>query len=129
MVKTKKVVIEMTRTEEDLLVRLAKKGDKAALRRIFEKYLEPIKAAHTYSPIGKYPAKLGYNHNPNGLDFEEHGQPLYKIHERAVELYDFEKQHKTAKLPYLKYLLDTINHRAKVMAESEIKNSGPTTTS
>lgn len=53
MVKTKKVVIKMTRAEEDLLVQQAKKGDKAALRRIFEEYLEPIKASHTYSPIGK----------------------------------------------------------------------------
>lgn len=111
--------IRMTPAAEAHLVKEAKVGNKIAEKMLLEAYIDPVKTVHMYSAVGKFPARLCHNYNHKGLTFEEHGEPLAEINHRCIQLFDFEKKHKTAKLPYLKYLLDTIDHRALDYLEKE----------
>lgn len=111
--------IRMTPEAEVRLVQEAKAGNKAAEKMLLDAYMEAVKDAHRYSAVGMYPSKLGYNYNFKGINFEEHGEPLAQIHHRCIQLFDFEKKHKTAPLPYLKYLLDTISYRALDYLDAE----------
>ncbi|SHL34306.1 hypothetical protein [Fibrobacter sp. UWEL] len=111
--------IRMTTEAEAILVERAKKGDKNAEKYLLNTYIKPVEDVHTFSAVGRYPSKLGHSYNFKGIDFEEHGEPLAQIHHHCIELYDVERKHKTAQLPYLKYLLDTISHRALDYLENE----------
>ncbi|SHL12158.1 hypothetical protein SAMN05720764_10816 [Fibrobacter sp. UWH5] len=95
---------EMTSNIEKAFVDLVRKtGRRDVADVLFNIYLGEIEKMYTFSPIGKTPAKLGYQWNPNHRPFYYETTDLHDAFYNAFFSYDPMAASPNAKLPFLAY--------------------------